>query len=188
MKKLLASPTRISPAPDFKTRQISHERFYPMSSKKCQQCGLINFATDEKCKRCQSDLRMQVAQPDSAPNAVPTLNANLTPCLDCGFHHSRQAEACPQCGRFIQRIHAPDSSKGAGSLALLSAFLILVAMVLGFAGLVTLYSPERIVGGDAFNYIIAGSRGTGLLLLGVGILILAAQLDIRSEIVKSRKY
>lgn len=160
-----------------------------MSSIKCPQCGLINFSTDENCKRCGAVLASDAQNRGaSAITTTPAHNPNLTPCPDCGFHHSKHAESCPQCGRFIQRMHAAESSKGAGSLALLSAFLVVVAIGVGIMGLATLYSPERIVGGDAFNYIIAGSRGTGLLLLAVGILILAAQLDIRSEIVKSRKY
>jgi hypothetical protein len=28
-----------------------------MSSKKCPQCGMVNFASDEECKRCKAHLK-----------------------------------------------------------------------------------------------------------------------------------
>lgn len=98
---------------------------------------------------------------------------------------SRQAEACPQCGRFFQRFSSPR--KGDSSLTtVLAGILFLVSIGVSLMGLATLYGPEKIVGGDAYNYIIAGSRGTGLLIVALCFLMLAVGLDIRAEIIKSR--
>lgn len=157
-------------------------------NKKCPQCGLVNFASDEKCKRCDTDFSPDAAAEQATETSQPqSMNSRLMECTDCGFHHSQHAEACPRCGRFIQKIHvvrpAPAMSPGAFlNLKIneyLSGILFLIAIVVGFSGLYTLYQPEHIVGGDAFNYIIAGTRGVGLLILGLGFLILAVALDLR---------
>jgi hypothetical protein len=162
------------------------------ASVKCLQCGLTNFATNEQCKRCGASLSQSAdaTKPQVEPvrGVLSPNNPSLTPCPDCGFHHSRNAEACPQCGRFIQRIELPERAKSASLSGVLAAFLFIIGIILGLAGLITVYSPSSIVGGDAYNYIIATGRGTALICAGCGLLILAAALDIRSEIIKSRRY
>ena len=160
-----------------------------MRSIKCPQCGLVNFAGVETCKRCEADLTKvsEMIEQVQVAKSAAALKPNLMPCPDCDRMISRYAEACPQCGRFIQRIETPGARTAWSSLSLLSAALVVIAALLATSGLSTLYSPERIVGGDAFNYIIAGARGTGLLTLGLGVLVLGVGLDIRGEIVRSRK-
>jgi uncharacterized OB-fold protein len=76
-----------------------------MNSVKCPQCGLSNFATDEKCKRCDADLTKSPEQKreEKVESEIKAVKyPNLLPCPDCGRMTSRLAAACPQCGRFIQ--------------------------------------------------------------------------------------
>ncbi len=46
--------------------------------------------------------------PAEAELQMPRYGANLFPCDDCGHYCSRQAEHCPQCGRFYQRFEAGE--------------------------------------------------------------------------------
>ncbi len=65
------------------------------SNIKCPQCGLVNFADAEVCKRCTAELK----EVQSAAK-----NPNLIQCPDCGRPVSKQAESCPHCGRFFQAL------------------------------------------------------------------------------------
>jgi hypothetical protein len=82
-----------------------------MSSKKCPQCGLVNFAGSAACKRCSGPL----ADAETVPNEVgppPVVNvpaqvqatSNLVTCPDCNGIISRHAEFCIHCGRFLQAL------------------------------------------------------------------------------------
>lgn len=76
-----------------------------MSSNKCSQCGLVNFASTEECKRCQLPLSAQASNPPADTSPAPIQNqppSNLFPCPDCGHGCSPIAAACPGCGRVLQ--------------------------------------------------------------------------------------
>jgi predicted RNA-binding Zn-ribbon protein involved in translation (DUF1610 family) len=77
-----------------------------MSSIKCPQCGLVNFATDENCKRCGAEITKvaEAIEQTNVERAAAARHLNLYPCPDCEHMISRYAEACPSCGRFIQRM------------------------------------------------------------------------------------
>jgi hypothetical protein len=49
-----------------------------MSNIKCPHCGLMNFATDDMCKRCDKPLRIAQEQPLEVvqPNGSPTTKPN----------------------------------------------------------------------------------------------------------------
>lgn len=56
--------------------------------------------------------------------------------------------------------------------------LMLVSGLFALAGLFTMLgSPERLVGGDAYNYITAAGRGTGLICVGIIAAVLANALN-----------
>jgi uncharacterized OB-fold protein len=116
-----------------------------MSSVKCPQCGLVNFAGEEKCKRCESDLA-EVAEDikrGQAAVAEAARHPNLSPCPDCGHMVSRQAESCPQCGRFFQRFKVVvDRAGWAGTIAL-GIFLIFILFALVNILLVVLLVGSR---------------------------------------------
>src|SRR2546421_11650689 len=83
-----------------------------VSSVKCSQCGLVNFATADVCKRCGNAFakdEYKSEQPSTAP-PQQTQNPNLTPCPDCAHLCSHMAETCPNCGRFLQQIERPKKS------------------------------------------------------------------------------
>jgi uncharacterized membrane protein YvbJ len=86
------------------------------NSAKCPECGLVNFATAEECKRCGTALTKSGNQaggsnPEATPSAqVDLLRSenyefgkwqlpNLTACPDCNHQVSHQAISCPNCGR-----------------------------------------------------------------------------------------
>jgi uncharacterized paraquat-inducible protein A len=101
-----------------------------MSSRKCPQCGLVNFAGEPSCKRCGADLSAAEAEPEKTPGAASAAarNPSLDPCPDCSWMISRKAEACPRCGRFIQRLGAVtvDRRGWAGTIA---AGIILIGVL-----------------------------------------------------------
>lgn len=66
-----------------------------MSSIKCPQCGLANFADAESCKRCGAELKEVQAA---------ATNPRLSQCVDCGKLVSNEAESCPHCGRFFRML------------------------------------------------------------------------------------
>lgn len=72
---------------------------------------------------------MSALQPDQ-----PEFVSNLITCPDCGYSHSPHAEACPRCGRFIQRSKPPGNWKGRavaiGGLLLLAVAAWFFAAVL----------------------------------------------------------
>lgn len=50
-----------------------------MSNIKCPQCGLMNWATDAECKRCQYLLQTQDTQDYSKPHRDPSLSLESQP-------------------------------------------------------------------------------------------------------------
>ena len=153
-----------------------------MSSRKCQACGMVNFAGAEKCKRCGADL---AAQPEQAAPAVaqssPVASPALLPCPDCGGPVSMRARSCPHCGRPATRPLA-----GAVLSEALGVLLLIGAAVAGFSGVRTIFEPAQLVGGDAFNYIIAAGRGTGVIALGVGLALVGGVLLLLGTIQRYR--
>src|SRR3979490_3078871 len=67
----------------------------PMTSTKCSQCGLVNFATAEVCKRCGASIAEVTTPPPSQEN----LKIPLIQCPACDASISSQATACPHCGQ-----------------------------------------------------------------------------------------
>jgi hypothetical protein len=57
------------------------------TSKKCYRCGLVNFATDDDCRRCSADLNSvsQVAASTPAPRSKSTLCVVLFSLALIGF-------------------------------------------------------------------------------------------------------
>lgn len=110
-----------------------------MSSVKCPQCGLVNFANADACKRCGaklSEINPETEAPPMAgeasapPSAQFTGKPNLYPCPDCDHMVSSRAVACPQCGRYFQRFtFTVDRSGWAGTIAG-GIFLIFILFVL----------------------------------------------------------
>ena len=49
----------------------------------------------------------------------------------------------------------------------------IIAAISVMAGLIAMFFPAEIVGGDAYNYIIGAARGTGLICIGLVAAVLA---------------
>jgi hypothetical protein len=63
------------------------------------------------------------------------------------------------------------SKEGALALSAVSALFAIL-------GLYTMLgSPEQLLGGDAYNYITAAGRGTGLICVGIIAAVLASALN-----------
>jgi len=62
------------------------------------------------------------------------------------------------------------------------------ALFAGVIGIIQLFNESRIIGGDAYNYIIGAMRGVGWICLGVlcGVLACALLLFERREEMKQR--
>jgi RNA polymerase subunit RPABC4/transcription elongation factor Spt4 len=125
-----------------------------MNSVKCPQCGLINFAGEEKCKRCSADLTkvMQIVEQEQIAKAAESRNPNLIPCADCNRMVSRHAESCPQCGRFFQRFSQPitiSRSGWSGTIAwgVILSWLLPILLMVAFV-MVT----GALIGGAAHRY------------------------------------
>ncbi|MCA1643252.1 MAG: hypothetical protein LC785_15190 [Acidobacteria bacterium] len=87
-----------------------------VGSVKCAGCGLVNFANAEVCKRCGKAFGKVEGESEPSNSELPqsaqteaqvSHSPNLTPCPDCAHLCSRMAEACPNCGRFLQQIERP---------------------------------------------------------------------------------
>lgn len=152
MKKLNISPALLSPLKIPNNARIrgardgSPRKDSKMSSRKCPQCGLVNFAGDPSCKRCGADLSgAPAAEPEQRPGpAAP--NPKLEACPDCGWMISRQAEACPRCGRFIQRLGAVtvDRRGWAGTIALGILLIGVLYALITFLLFVLVAGPGRL--------------------------------------------
>lgn len=66
-----------------------------MQGQKCAECGLVNFADQDRCKRCQTPLKKLNVQPDEKRDMQPinapsmyTLNGIGTRLI--GWHHNRK--------------------------------------------------------------------------------------------------
>lgn len=59
-----------------------------------------------------------------------------------------------------------------------SVIFLIVAALFIFSGLVTLSSDSRVVGGDAYNYIINAGRGTGKICAGVFFALVSVVIAI----------
>lgn len=122
-----------------------------MNSNRCPQCGLVNFADAEVCKRCGATLSVPAAEASTTAPAAELsqqaprpFNPNLYPCPDCGHMVSRQAEACPQCGRFFQRFKmVVDRSGWAGTIALGILLIFILFVLLNVLLLVLLVGSRR---------------------------------------------
>ena len=66
-----------------------------MTSTKCSQCRLVNFATAEVCKRCGAS----IAEVTTPPPSLGNLRIPLIQCPACDASISSQATACPHCGQ-----------------------------------------------------------------------------------------
>jgi hypothetical protein len=51
--------------------------------------------------------------------------------------------------------------------------LTIVSAVFVLWGLITMFVPSELVGGAAYNFIIAAAKGTGLICVGVVAAVLA---------------
>lgn len=60
-----------------------------MNSKKCLDCGLVNFLEADFCRRCGKAIAQTVG------------NLNLFACPDCANSCSKNANNCPHCGRVL---------------------------------------------------------------------------------------
>jgi len=62
------------------------------------------------------------------------------------------------------------------------AAIIFMATGIGFVvfGFQAMYSVDEIVNGDAYNYIIAANRGTGLIGVGISFLVIGSACFIIS--------
>ena len=70
---------------------------------------------------------------------------------------------------------------------ILSAALIVASIIFGFVGLRTLYDDSytaRVVGGDAYNFIIYATRGTAFICAGVISAVLSVTFSIFAKLVK----
>ena len=54
-----------------------------------------------------------------------------------------------------------------------SNFLVFIALVFAFAGLIIMLSVPKLLGGDAYNYITAAGRGTALACIGIIFAVLS---------------
>jgi hypothetical protein len=64
--------------------------------------------------------------------------------------------------------------------------LLIAAGIVAYVGLNTIYDPSQKVGGDAFNYIIAAGRGTGIIAVAVGLAVIGSALAIIGAIQRYR--
>ena len=161
-----------------------------MNSVKCHQCGMVNFTTDGLCKRCGASMKQAPPQTFQTPVTTPSssiplgplpLTPNLAACLDCSRPVSLSARSCPHCGK-------PSGRTPAGAVVseLLGMVLLIAAGIVAYVGLNTIYDPSQKVGGDAFNYIIAAGRGTGIIAVAVGLAVIGSALAIIGAIQRYR--
>ncbi len=59
-----------------------------------------------------------------------------------------------------------------------SIIFLIVAALFVVNGLYTLSSDDRVVGGDAYNYIISASKGTGKICAGVFFALVSVVIAI----------
>lgn len=112
---------------------------FTVTSLKCPQCSLVNFATAEVCKRCGTVLRQNEDPSEDGSESPqkaqggPSATA-LVPCPDCKHLCSRMAEACPNCGRSFEL--GPIPRKGSfrkvialAAIAGLSVCIVFIALI-----------------------------------------------------------
>ena len=81
------------------------------TSKKCHRCGLVNFATDDLCRRCSEDLNSfaQVSASTPAPKSRSTLYVCLFSLALIGlgiwgYHYKRESDReLAQKAEFVRR-------------------------------------------------------------------------------------
>jgi len=89
-------------------------------------------------------------------------NPLLIACPECDHQVSRNALACPKCAAVLRTVER--------DYTFLCVFLVIaVGFLIG--GLWTMYEPPKLLGGDAYNYIVAAQRGAGLIGVGVSFVI-----------------
>jgi hypothetical protein len=62
----------------------------------------------------------------------------------------------------------------------------LLAIIAVFIGLLLIFEPGEMVGGDAYNYIIAATRGTGVIAGGVGLAVVGVGFLLMDQIDSAR--
>lgn len=100
----------------------------------------------------------------------------LIACPECGHQISRRALTCPNCADVLRSVERDP--------ILMIVFLV-IAAGLFIAGLWTMYAPTTLLGGDAYNYIVAAGRGVGLVGVGVGVVVFAFGIHF-SQAVQTR--
>jgi len=121
-----------------------------MSNIKCPQCGLVNWSTDAKCKRCQSPLD---AQDYSKPQSDPSLSLESQPLFSGVIKVLTAILALATVVLLLCRIFHPfeiDTTKG------IAVIFMLVGMAVGFvAGIWTIVRifQESILWGLAALFI-----------------------------------
>lgn len=108
------------------------------------------------------------AEEQSNPD-LESANPRLTACAECGHQVSRRALTCPNCAAVLRKAERDP--------VLLGVLLVVAAGFL-IAGLWTIYAPATLLGGDAYNYMVAADRGIGLIGVGVALVIVAFGLHI----------
>lgn len=113
---------------------------------------------------------------DAKNKAEERANAGLEPvkirliaCHECGHQVSRNALTCPNCASVLRKVER--------DFVLLAVFLVIAAGFL-IAGLWTMYDPAKLLGGDAYNYIVAAERGVGLIGIGIVFVVVAFGLHL----------
>ena len=107
-------------------------------SKKCPQCGLVNYSTEPitGCSGCRTPLLTVGAE--GAP-----VSDSLEPCEDCRIPISRRAESCPYCGRFYRDLRPREPRRGRSWWVLTVALSVALVTVLFYWVLVAAYLLTR---------------------------------------------
>src|SRR5438270_5835725 len=117
------------------------------NQKRCPQCGLVNFADAEVCKRCGASFD-GATQTGPAPRKA----SNLLPCSECEHLVSTTALSCPNCGGIFKHpaeASQPKREASETTKSIEAAICFLVALIFALAALWNMYYPTSIVGGDA---------------------------------------
>jgi len=105
------------------------------NSAKCTECGLVNFAVAEVCKRCGVALAKPSAEVDTPRSESYEFGKwqlpNLTACPDCNHQVSNQAASCPNCGRVFEKPQIQVSTSTEGKIFGISRKVVGILAALG---------------------------------------------------------